>query len=109
VQGDRRERAERFVDSGLDALLGRLLERGCARDDLEVKAAGGATLLLGPDRRFYRSIASRNLEALRATLARLGLGIARADLGGRVARSVELDTRTGALRVSCVRAGTALL
>jgi chemotaxis protein CheD len=103
ARGRPSEQPERFIDSGLELLLRRLGERGCRRADLEVKAAGGATLLVSSNGRGDTSIASSNLRALRATLARLGLVLAAEDLGGDVARSVELDTRTGALRVAPLR------
>jgi chemotaxis protein CheD len=99
----RGEQPEQFVDSGLELLLRRLGDRGCELADLEVKAAGGATLLASSNGCGATSIASRNVDALRATLSRLGLDLAGEDLGGRSARSVELDTRTGELRIATLR------
>lgn len=105
----RREQPEQFVDSGLELLLRRLGERGCERADLEVKAAGGATLLATSNGCGATSIARSNVAALRATLARLGLDLAGEDLGGQSARSVELDTRTGELRIATLRRDLSVL
>jgi chemotaxis protein CheD len=105
----RSEQPERFVDSGVELLLRRLAERGCEPADLEAKAAGGATLLASSSDRGETSIAARNLDALRGTLARLGLDLAGQDLGGQIARSVELDTCTGALRVVALRGRDSVL
>jgi len=101
--------AEHYVDSALERLLERLLERGCERASIEVKAAGCATLLMTRDRCEHPPIAALNRSALERTLERLGLDLVGRDLGGHVARSIALDTGSGALRVESVRGATSVL
>jgi chemotaxis protein CheD len=98
-RGDAVEAREQFVDTALPRLVALLGESGSPVSRLVAKAAGGASVLLGPEPSRARSIAARNVAALERVLAELGIPLVARELGGSTARSVELDCESGALRV----------
>ena len=85
-----------FVDTGVAALLGQLLRRGCARNNLVTKVAGGACM---PDHQDLFRIGERNYIVLRRILWKSGLLIAAEDVGGAMTRSVRLEMSSGRLLV----------
>jgi chemotaxis protein CheD len=88
-----------FVDTALPLLVELLAARGSSAAELEAKAAGGASLLVGAEPSRATSIAARNVAELERALARLGIPLVGRELGGATARSVELDAASGELRV----------
>ena len=89
----------RFVDAALEQLRSLLVEMGAREDELEAKAAGGASLLKSAEPRQGPPIGLQNVEALHEALDALGIPLVASDLGGDSARSVSFDTASGAVEV----------
>ncbi|MEW6182074.1 MAG: chemotaxis protein CheD [Bacillota bacterium] len=87
-----------FADTGVPALLRRMRECGCRKDDLVVKIAAGGAVSIESGLR--SNIGGRNLEAVREELKKYGMGAAAQDVGGDIVRTVSVFVETGAVIIS---------
>lgn len=85
-----------FADTGLDILIGKLVELGAVKKRLDVKIAGGAAMAAGPK---GFDIGKRNVLALRKVLWQHGIFLSGQDVGGEVPRNMYLDVETGIVLV----------
>jgi chemotaxis protein CheD len=86
-----------YVDTGLARLLEEMTALGCEPQNLVVKIAGGGQLLSASQQ---LALGSRNVEAVRAGCAVLGLNIAAEDVGGTRSRNLQLNLGTGRVAVT---------
>jgi chemotaxis protein CheD len=87
----------KFIAAGLPRLVDAFTGAGGSMRHAQIKAAGGSavlTLAAGGT-----EIGRRNIVALRAALASLGLQLSAEDLGGTHARTLGLSIATGELTV----------
>ncbi len=103
----------KYADLALEAMRNQLLERGCAAERLEAKIAGGANMfsfLFSETPASQKlNIGDRNVRAVRDKLRRLGIPLRAEAVGGEEGRTIELDTSTGALRVTTSRGDSRVL
>lgn len=85
-----------FVDTGVPQLFHTVYDLGGERSRLVVKVAGGAQFL---DEKRVFNIGARNIEAFHALLARNGMKVTSADVGGRISRTVRLDLANGRVTI----------
>lgn len=83
-----------FVDTGLTAVMRALAGLKADPRRLRLFLAGGASVLTGHDN---FKIGERNIRAVSAQLAALGLAAQRSALGGTINRTVHLNIGTGAI------------
>jgi chemotaxis protein CheD len=76
-----------FADTGVAALLGRVLELGARRTRLSAVLVGGAQMFGSA---VQLQVGARNDEAVRAALGAARLPIAAADTGGATGRTVRV-------------------
>ena len=98
----------KYADLALEHLKQHLIQEGCAQERLEAKIAGGAnmfsSLFPNPSQGPIKpTIGDRNVRAVKDNLKRLGIPLRGEDVGGKEGRTLELDTSTGALRVTTSR------
>lgn len=91
------DRPAMFGDTGIELLFARMAERGCARSDLVIKAAGGGQMY--DDRGLFR-IGERNYALLKMVLEQHKLSLAADDVGGNKSRTVRLYAADGKVVVS---------
>jgi chemotaxis protein CheD len=85
-----------FADTAIPLLLDGVAGRGANVRRLRAYAAGGACMMgAGP----WFEIGRRNVEALDRTLARAGLTLDDARIGGGVSRNLRLSIGTGRVRI----------
>lgn len=98
---DRKEGMRRpgyYATTGIPLLINKMCqEYGCKIEDLKIKLFGGALSIRNDD---YFKIGSRNFSAVRDTLAKMNLRVTEAQTGGTVSRSLEMDVRTGSIRMT---------
>lgn len=94
-EGDDRSPAT-YVDSGIAAILDTMERQGAARPRIVAKLAGGAAVL---ELTANEPIGTRNIEAARSILNRIGIEIVDEDVGGSCGRTVTLDPHTGEFEV----------
>jgi chemotaxis protein CheD len=92
----------KYADSAIPLMLDLLKDRGAEVGRLQIRAAGGACILLPPGAGNKFRIGERNIAAVRETLQRLGLRLAGHDLGGNHGRTMELHTDTGVVTVRTI-------
>lgn len=85
----------KYVDAGVEALVAELVAEGASKGDLGAKVAGGSDMLdFSGD-----SIGSRNVQAARETLDRVGVPLLAEDAGGDQGRSLRFSLAEGVLEV----------
>ncbi|ACL65918.1 CheD [Anaeromyxobacter dehalogenans 2CP-1] len=85
-----------FADTGIPLLFERLYARGCRKEDLVVKAAGGGSF---NDLYGVFDIGRRNHAAMRRILRRARVAVAAEDVGGARSRTVRLFLDSGRVTV----------
>jgi chemotaxis protein CheD len=96
--GDDTKPPERFVDSGIDAVIEALGDAGADESSLRAKMTGGATVVdFGSES--GDSIGDRNVAAARETFDDRGIDLVAEDVGGSFGRTMRVDAATGAVTV----------
>ena len=97
--GDDSRSPERFVDSGIDAVIDALLAEGADRSALRAKMTGGAAVVdFGTDD--GESIGDRNIAAARETFANRSIEVLGEEVGGDCGRTMRVDAATGSVTVT---------
>jgi chemotaxis protein CheD len=91
-----RDKPFMFADTGMHLLLNELLSMGANRKRMQVKLAGGATMVTGPQ---GFDIGKRNYLAIRKILWSNGMLIDAEDVGGSSARNLYMNLSDGAVTV----------
>ncbi len=88
-----------YATSGIPLMIEKLCSNcGCYKSDLQIQIFGGAESINDKD---IFQIGKKNIEAVIETLNKMNLKISKADIGGRVSRTVEFDSNTGAVYITC--------
>ncbi|KAB1196567.1 MULTISPECIES: chemotaxis protein CheD [Haloferax] len=95
----------KFADTGIESLLAEMQASGADPDRVVAKLAGGSNMFDFTSTNGGMSIGERNVDSARKTLDRLEIDVVAADVGGDHGRSLELDSRSGDLRVRSANAG----
>jgi chemotaxis protein CheD len=85
-----------FGDVGIPLLFERMYAKGCRKEDLVVKAAGGGQLL-GDKGTF--DIGTRNCDVLRTFLQKNDMVLTREDTGGVQSRTAQMLVGSGEVRI----------
>jgi len=85
----------KFADTGIPALVGELVRNGARIKLLKAKLAGGAQMFSGSGNQAILSIGERNIKAVYEALAKQGIRVSGADVGGNRGRTLIFDTATG--------------
>lgn len=70
---------------------------GCLKGDLRISIYGGANSINAQD---LFNIGRRNVKAVTSTLSSLNLVVHKAEVGGIISRTLEMDVITGSVRVN---------
>jgi len=85
-----------FADSGMKLLLNKLVSMGANKKRMDVRLAGGAAMVTGPE---GFDIGKRNYLAIRKVLWNSGMFINAEDVGGSSARNLYLAIADGTVTV----------
>ncbi len=96
------ENLAKFADTGIDALIEKLLLIGASRSRLIAKIAGGAQMFAFSANSEMLRIGERNVEASKTKLLDLGIRISAEDTGLNYGRTIEFYPETGELYVKSV-------
>lgn len=94
-----REEAFRYVDSGVERLYETLAKQGVKASEMVCKVFGGAQALFSGE----QCVGHRNVLAAYETLARLGLRVTSASVGGVRGRKLVLASHTGEVFIKLMR------
>lgn len=89
----------RYADTGVPALVEAMREAGALQRQIQAKIAGGAQLFLRGDHSTL-DVGRRNVEAVRAALASLGIPLVAQDVGGSRGRTMRLFADSGRVVVT---------
>lgn len=95
---DRTERPGYFALTGIPLLIETICRRyGCRREDLQIKMFGG---IESNEELDIFQVGKQNIDTARYALKRLGLRVKNSDLGGNISRTIEMEVKTGLVKVS---------
>jgi len=87
----------KFADTAIEKGVEMMLRKGCLKNRIETKIAGGASMFSFKEADMQ--IGARNVEAVRRKLQELKLPIIASDTGGNYGRTIEFDIASGAMFV----------
>ena len=93
----------KYADTAVPALLDALKQQGASLFRLRCKIAGGAAVLAIGGGGSLPNIGQRNVEAVKAALAKANVRVQAEQTGGNQGRTVRLDAATGRVLVRTVR------
>ena len=92
----------KFADTGIDALLRKVLMAGANRNRLVAKIAGGAKMFQVSGGSNVSNIGERNALAAKAKLRELRIRLVAEDTGLNFGRTVELHCETGDFYIKAI-------
>lgn len=98
--------AFRYVDGSILHMVGRFVQLGLSRNQLEVKMFGGADLMATPG---TISVGRRNIQLAREVLATERLTLRAEDTGGNRGRKIIFHTHTGEVWLRRLNRGEGIL
>jgi chemotaxis protein CheD len=96
------ENTAKFADTGIDALIDKMVSIGANKNRLIAKIAGGAQMFAFSSNNDMLRIGERNTEASKLKLQSLGIRIIAEDTGLDYGRTIEFYPETGELHVKSV-------
>ena len=88
----------KYADTAVPALVESLQKMGCKKTDLVAKIAGGANMFYDQKIRVV-NVGSRNVEAVKKSLACHDIPLVASDVGGTYGRRVSFNVYTGIMVV----------
>ncbi len=99
----------KFVDTGLDILISKMVDAGASKSRLKAKLAGGAKMFAFNDNSNLGGIGDRNAEAAKKKLRTLGIRLIAEDTGLNYGRTVELYCENGDYHIRSVGHGVKII
>lgn len=91
------ERPGYFAVTGIPLLINAVCQKcGCPKEELQIQIFGGADSVNSLD--IYK-VGRKNVEAVKHSLSKMGLRIQEADIHGNGSRTLEMDVKTGVVKV----------
>ena len=91
------ERPGYFAVTGVPLLINAICQKySCQKEELCIQMFGGADSINGQD--VYK-VGMKNIHAVKLSLLNMGLTIQKADLRGNESRSLEMNVKTGVVKV----------
>ncbi|WP_244834785.1 chemotaxis protein CheD [Clostridium sp. BJN0001] len=96
----------KFADSAVPLLLKKMELKGCRKQNIVAKIAGGASMFNFSDKSIISDIGKRNGEAVKKALEKENIRIIGEELGGNKGRTMILDSNSGRVTLNVVGQGT---
>ncbi len=96
-QGEGKE--EKYADSAIPLLVKELLRRGCTKEFMSAKIAGGASMFKFQSSVSLGQIGNNNVEMTKKVLEEQGIPIVAEDVGGNSGRVIDFFLEDGRLKV----------
>lgn len=95
----------RYADSGVPALVNKMVSLGAVRRNMTAKIAGGARMFSIPGDSVVGNIGDRNVEAVKKVLSGLRISIIGQDVGLDYARTMSFDADDGMVTIKAFSKG----
>lgn len=92
----------RFADVAIPLLIESMEFMGASRRYITAKIGGGANMFSFPDSSLTMDIGSRNVEMVRSVLSKLSIRISGEAVGGKMGRTMILETDSGKTYIKTV-------
>lgn len=99
---DKPSQPGKFADTAVPYVLKQLAAKGVPKSRLKVAISGGAELFTFDNTVAELNVGTMNIAAVKKALTEVGLKVVAEDVGGKVGRTVVLDTTTGDVTVRLV-------
>ncbi len=96
------ENKAKFADTGITALLDKMIQQGAVRSRITAKIAGGAQMFGVKNASDLLRVGEKNVEATKLQLQKLKIPILAEDTGANYGRTIEFYPETGELLVKSV-------
>lgn len=96
------ENKAKFVDTGIDELLNKMIRMGAIRTRITAKIAGGAQMFEFQNVSELLRVGEQNVDATKVQLKKLNIPILAEDTGANYGRTIEFYPETGELLVKSV-------
>ncbi len=96
------EKSAKYVTSGIEILLGEMVNAGAIPSRIIVRMAGGANMLTAPGFSNSFNIGTRNVEAAHEMFQRFRLRLVSEEVGGTIGRTVRFYVRDGRMTIRTV-------
>lgn len=95
----------KFADTGLPLMLNDVLAQGANKSRLVAKLAGGAQMFAFANATDIMKVGTRNVEAVKQVLRKMGIKLLAEDTGGNYGRTVQIDLSNGVYKVKTIDRG----
>lgn len=92
----------KYADLGIEKILKEMISKGCNKNKIVAKIAGGASMFKFSDKKIISDIGKRNSLASIDTLKRLSIPIIAEDVGGNKGRTMILDSEDGSVTIRSI-------
>ncbi len=103
--GDQIANKAKYADTGIPALIDKLLSMGAKRSALIAKMAGGADMFSMKSKSNIFQVGQRNVDMCKDILLKQRIRLAASDTGGTYGRTIELNTENGQLLIKTIGHG----
>ena len=99
----------KFADLAIPMLIEKMQKKGCVKEDLVAKIAGGASMFNFSDSKVNSDIGSRNAISVKEALKRNNIPILAEETGGNKGRTMIVNSEDGVVTIRVVGQGTITL
>jgi chemotaxis protein CheD len=96
-ESNNKENPLKFADSAIEIVVDSLLKKGCVKNRLEAKIAGGASMFSFGNSTM--NIGERNVISVKQKLKELNIPLLASDTGANYGRTIEFNIATGVMTV----------
>lgn len=106
---ERVENPAKYADTAIPLLVEKMREHGAMPNRMIAKIAGGAQMFTTLNQSDLIRIGPRNVESVKAALARLRIPIRAEDIGGNSGRTIDFSSTDGSLIIRTVSQGVKVI
>jgi chemotaxis protein CheD len=99
----------KFADTGIGALVEKVVLNGARRAFLKAKLAGGSQMFQFSSSSDTMRIGPRNVEAVLQQLEKLKIQVLGSDVGGNKGRTIEFSPENSLLNIKIVNQGVIII
>lgn len=103
------ENPAKFADTAIPLLIEKMCENGAMPNRMVAKITGGAQMFITLNQSDLIRIGPRNVEAVKAALARLRIPIRAEDTGGNSGRTIDFSSVDGSLIIRTISQGVKVI
>ena len=92
----------KYADSGIENLVNQMINKGCRKENMTAKIAGGASMFNFPDKKIISDIGKRNSLAAIEVINKLSIPIIGQDIGGNKGRTMIFESEDGSVLIKSI-------